>query len=135
MFERLTSIEVEDEEGNVSVLRIRRATTSEVNDPQVLRSKDLLVRPGGMMVAADLDLRAVTTPDEAIADAHKRADREYAEMRERGSAARTGGEQAMQPGEVMAPRHRPRRGAKGTQAEASGQQPAEQEGAGTGAAA
>lgn len=109
--ERVTALELEDEDGNVVTLKVRRVFAADTQDARSVRTKSLIVRPGGMLVASDEDLREVTTPDDAIADAHGRQEREYASLRERGlAAARTGGEEGVLPDSARAPASRPRRG-------------------------
>lgn len=119
MLEKITAFEVEDEDGNVSILKIRRVVSQDMRNIEGVYSNQLTLRPGGMVVAARHDARTITTADDAIADAAERSDRQYAEMQERGhSEARTGGEGAILPDEVRTPARRGRRGPRGTQAAA-----------------
>lgn len=125
--ERVTLIELEDEDGNIETFRVRKVMAADINDPRSVRAKSLVVRPGGMLVALDDDFREITTPDDAIADAQRRQERELAVLRERGmTSARTGGEGAIVPDEhrtapSRAPGKRGRRGSsvKGEDAEGS----------------
>lgn len=117
-FEKLIGLEVEDEDGNVQVLRIRRLVTQEEGahtNPEAVFSNELVFRPGpGMAIARRLDTRQITTIDDSEADARERQGREIAAMRERSlTEARVGGEEGILPDQDRAPARRSRRGRGG----------------------
>jgi hypothetical protein len=138
MYEKLVAIEVEDEEGNTQILRVKRLITEDPHNENAKFSNNLIFRPGGGAIAMRHDNRVMTIADDSIADAHERQRREVDEMRSRGmSTARTGGEGGMLPdeqrqAEAGAPAKRPRRGTRPETEGAQQAQVQESEAAGSG---
>lgn len=133
MYEILTAIEVEDEEGNTQILKVKRLITQEPLNADAVFSNELIFRAGGGAIARRVDNRAMTLADDAIADAHRRQQEETERLRAASmSSARTGGEQGIAADQhrqeaAEAPARRPRRGSRtegGAEQPAAEQQPA-----------
>jgi hypothetical protein len=111
--ERITHIELEDEDGNLTRFRVVRFLATDSTDETIVRSKTPTIRPGGMVVAVDVDMRTVTTPDDAQAVAHRRGQQEVERLRARGlTQARGGGEGSILPDQERVPARRARRGSE-----------------------
>lgn len=111
-YELLKAIEVEDEEGNTTILTVKRLITQDPEDARATFSNELIFRPGGGAIAKRKDDRIQTIADDSIADAFHRERQETDRLRQQGMThARTGGEGGIQPDqERQGPQRRPPRG-------------------------